>query len=100
MLYVAMLTWKDHLTREQQQAALVRRAAWELPERMDLHGEYWIAGAGPHVVSVFEADDYETIMELVFTWNDTFHIEVAPATTPEEGLKIGPGVLERVNATT
>lgn len=98
MLYAATLTWHHHLSREQRQAALVRRATWELPEGMKLVGEYWLAADGPHVVSVFEAETYEPIMELIFTWNDVFDVAVAPATTPEEGLELGPKVLERANA--
>jgi hypothetical protein len=47
------------------------------------------------VVSIFEASDYEPIMEIDFTWNDVFDITIVPATTPEVGLKIGPQILQR-----
>jgi hypothetical protein len=95
MLYVAILDWQPGLSAEQRDGALGRRAMWSYPDGLEVKGEYWPASGSPAVISIFEADRYEPIMELLFTWGDVFDIRVSPTTTPEEGLAIGQGVMER-----
>jgi len=95
MLYVMLLNWKPGLSREQMDGALMRRSKWQYPKGVKIVGEYWLSTPSPSVVSIFEASDYEPIMEIDFTWNDVFDITTVPATTPEVGLKIGPQILQR-----
>lgn len=95
MIFVWQASWKPHLSREQSDGALARRAKWKYPNTMKVLGEYWLADSNPAVISIFEAGDYSPIMELSLTWGDVFDITCTPATTPEEGLKIGPEILSR-----
>ena len=95
MLYVMSLSWKSGLTREQQDDALIRRSQWKYPAGMKVIGEYWLSAPSPTVLSIFEAESYEPIMEMGMTWGDVFEINTTPATTPEEGLQIGQRIMER-----
>jgi Domain of unknown function (DUF3303) len=54
-----------------------------------------LVGHRPAVVSIFETDNYEPIMELGLNWGDVFEIACEPACTPEQGLHWGPAILER-----
>lgn len=95
MLYVATMTWQPGLSREQRDGALMRRAQWQYPQEMKVVGEYWPLSERHAVISVFETDDYGAILELELTWGDVFQIEVNPATTAEDGLKVGPEAMAR-----
>ena len=65
------------------------------PKGAKVVGEYWLSTSAPAVVVVLEASDYEPIMEIGITWSDVFDITVVPATTPEEGLRLGAQILQR-----
>jgi hypothetical protein len=95
MDYVMLLRWKQGLTREQRDGALMRRAQWSYPQGVEVVAEYWPAAEDPAVVSVFRTDDFSGVMEIGFTWGDTFDISTFPAISAEEGLKIGPEVMGR-----
>lgn len=58
-------------------------------------GARGVSSSSPAVVTVFEASDYESLMEIGFAWGDVFDIVTAPATTAEEGLRLGPQILQR-----
>lgn len=89
MLYVAILHWKDGIPAEKMQEAQQRRAQWQYPASVKLIGEYWPLAAGaPTVVSVFEAQDAAPVFETVLTWQDIFDIDVYPAVTAEEGIRL------------
>jgi hypothetical protein len=36
------------------------------------------------------------MMEIVFEWDDVFEIDIHPAVSAEEGLRIGPEVFARL----
>ena len=36
------------------------------------------------------------MMEIVFEWDDVFEIDIYPAVSAEEGLRIGPEVFARL----
>ena len=95
MLFVMVLKWQPGLTREQRDGALMRRAQWQYPQGVKVHGEYWPASDSVAVVSIFETDDQAALLEIGFTWGDVFQIEVSPALTAEDGLKLGPEVMAR-----
>gem|GEM_PF-416766 len=95
MLYVMLLSWKPGLGRDQMDRALTRRSQWQYPRGVSLLGEYWLAASSPAVLSVFQASDYGPIFEISLTWGDVFDITVVPATTPEEGLRMGAEILQR-----
>jgi hypothetical protein len=98
MLYVMTLKWQQGLSREQRDGALMRRAGWNYPDGVKVHGEYWPSSESLAVVSVFETDESAALMELGFTWGDVFQIEITPAVTAEDGLRIGPEVMARRQA--
>ena len=95
MLYVMTLGWKPGLSREQTDGTLIRRSQWQYPEGITPLGEYWLSSHSAAVVLVFEADSYEPIMEIGMTWGDVFDINAVPATTAEEGLRLGQRIMER-----
>lgn len=91
MLFLFTGTFKTHLTRDQQDAALARRSQWSYPEGTSVRAEYWTVNG--QVISVYEADSYEAVWTLTAAWQDVFDITVTPAVSAEEGLRIGPKVL-------
>lgn len=98
MLFVMTLKWQPGLTRDQRDGALMRRSQWQYPPSVKVHGEYWPSSENVAVVSIFETDDHGALMEFGFTWGDVFQIDVTPAVTAEEGLRLGPEVLARRQA--
>lgn len=98
MLFVMTLKWQTGLTRDQRDGALMRRSQWQYPQGVKLCGEYWPSAESIAVVSIFETDDHGALMEIGFTWGDVFQIEIAPAVTAEDGLRLGPEVLARRQA--
>lgn len=95
MLFVMALRWQEGLTREQRDGALARRAQWSYPQGVRVVGEYWPSSESLAVVSIFETDDPAALLELGFTWGDVFQIEIHPAVSAEDGLRLGPQVLGR-----
>ena len=97
MDYVGLLKFRDSVPGSERDAALMRRAAWKYPEGIRTIAEYWPSASDVQVVTIFSADDYASIMEVVFEWNDVFDIQVFPAVSAEDGLKIGPDVFGRLS---
>jgi len=64
--------------------------------QIKLIAEYWPLSSAVQVVSIMSADSIEKIMELFFEWNDVFDIDIYPAVSAEEGLRIGPEVFARL----
>lgn len=95
MEYVMLLGWKQGLSREQRDGALIQRAGWSYPKGIELIAEYWPVSDSPAVVSIFRTDDFGALMEIEFTWGDVFDVNVLPAISAEGGLAIGPDVLAR-----
>jgi hypothetical protein len=95
MDYVMLLSWKQGLTRDQRDAALINRAGWKYPSGVQVVAEYWPAAEDPAVVSIFRTEDFGSLMEIEVTWGDAFDIVVYPAISAEEGLEIGPQVMGR-----
>jgi hypothetical protein len=98
MLFVMTLKWQPGLTRDQRDGALMRRSQWQYPEGVKLHGEYWPSSESVAVVSVFETDDHGALMEIGLTWGDMFQLEMSPAVTAEDGLRLGPEAMGRRQA--
>jgi len=48
------------------------------------------------VISVFSTDSVAALLELEFEWSDVFDIDISPAVSAEEGLRIGPEVFGRL----
>lgn len=96
MDYVGLLKFRDGLSAAERDGALMRRTQWQYPSDIRLIAEYWPSAENFQVVTIFSADDYASIMELVFEWNDVFDIQIYPAISAEEGLKIGPDVFGRL----
>jgi len=95
MDYVMLLRWKQGLTRQQRDGALMNRAGWKYPAGVDVVAEYWPSAEDPAVVSIFRAEEYSPLMEIGMTWGDTFDITILPAISADDGLKVGPEVLGR-----
>jgi len=49
-------------------------------------------------VSIFETDDHGALMEIELTWGDMFQLEMSPAVTAEDGLRLGPEAMGRRQA--
>ena len=96
MDYVATLSFRKTVSGADRDAALMRRAGWEYPKGVTPIAEYWPAGADIQVVSIFSTDDFASIMELMFEWEDVFDIDVHPAISAEDGLAVGPEVFGRL----
>jgi hypothetical protein len=96
MLHISLLNWRQGLSNEQMDEALMKRAKWNYPEGLKVLGEYWPAANSPAVISIFEATSYEPIMEFELTWREYFDITVIPAVTPEDGLAMGKKLMEKL----
>ena len=96
MDYVGLLKFRDSLSAAERDGALMRRTQWQYPSNIRVICEYWPSAADVQVVTIFSADDYASIMEVVFEWNDVFDIEIYPAISADDGLKIGPDVFGRL----
>lgn len=92
MLFVALYSPKPDTTPIQ---SLERRMKWNPPEGMKKIAEYWLATKTPHIIIVFEADNYATIMATNMPWADLMDYSVFPAITGEEGLKIVKQMMPR-----
>lgn len=96
MDYVALLSFRSSVTAAERDAALARRAAWQYPAGIRVTAEYWPMSSDVQVVSIFNTDDIAAVMEFQFEWNDVFDIDVLPAVSAEDGLRIGPDVFSRL----
>ena len=96
MEYVAFLRFRQSVSAADRDAALSRRASWQYPDGVKVTTEYWPLSGECQVVTVFAADSFAPIMEIVFEWNDVFEISVFPAVSAEEGLRVGPEVFGRL----
>ncbi len=96
MDYVALLRFRPSVSSADRDAALFRRAAWEYPAGLDVIAEYWPMSSDVTVVAIFSTDDIAAIMELESEWNDAFDIDVFPALSAEDGLRIGADVFARL----
>jgi Protein of unknown function (DUF3303) len=96
MEYVALLRFRSSVSGADRDAALARRTAWEYPKGLSVVAEYWPMSADVQVVSIFSTDDIATIWEFEAEWNDVFDIDVSPAVSAEEGLRIGPDIFGRL----
>jgi hypothetical protein len=97
MDYVALLSFRSSISAADRDGALMRRATWQYPAGIRVIAEYWPAASGVQVVSIFSADKFDDVMQLVFEWNDVFDIDVHPAVSADEGLRIGPEVFGRLS---
>jgi hypothetical protein len=84
MLFVAIINAKAGSPKER----ITRRAQWQYPEGVKPIAEYWLQTASPSVVSIFEADNIAPIMATTTEWGDVFDINVFPAITASDGLKL------------
>ena len=96
MNYVALLRYRSSVSGAERDAALLRRTSWDYPKAITPIAEYWPMSSDISVVSIFSTDDVAAIMELEFEWGDVFDIDVAPAVSSDEGLRIGPEVFGRL----
>jgi len=97
MDYVGRLTFRSSVGAAERDAALMRRATWNYPSGIQVVAEYWPMAADIQVVTIFSADDIAAVWELVADWEDVFDIDVSPAISAEDGLKVGPDVFGRLS---
>jgi hypothetical protein len=96
MDYVGRLTFRSSVSGAERDAALLRRTAWEYPAGIRVIAEYWPMADDLQVVTIFSTDDVGALWELTAEWEDVFDIDIAPAVSAEEGLRIGPDVFARL----
>src|SRR6478609_3331206 len=90
MDYVAFLRFRGSVAAAERDAALGRRANWQYPDGVRVIAEFWPMSSDITVVSVFSADEIDGIFQFELEWSDVFDIEVHPAVSAEDGLRIGP----------
>jgi hypothetical protein len=96
MDYVALLRFRSSVPSAERDAALARRATWQYPAGVTVVAEYWPVSGDVQVVSIFSADDFAPIFEFELEWSDVFDIDVSPAVSAEDGLRIGADVIGRL----
>jgi Protein of unknown function (DUF3303) len=96
MDYVARLTFRSSVSGAERDAALMRRTAWDYPSGVRMIAEYWPMAGDLQVVAIFSSDDVGAIWELEAEWGDVFDIDISPAVSAEDGLRIGPDVFGRL----
>jgi hypothetical protein len=96
MDYVARLTFRSSVSGAERDAALMRRAGWEYPAGLQVIAEYWPMADDVQVVAIFSSDDVAAIWELEAEWSDVFDIDISPAISAADGLRIGPDVFGRL----
>jgi hypothetical protein len=96
MDYVATLRYRPSVPGAERDAALGRRTAWNYPDSIHVIAEYWPMSGDINVVTIFSTDSIAALLELEFEWSDVFDIDMSPAVSSEEGLKIGPEVFGRL----
>ena len=96
MEFVALLRFRPSVPAAERDAALMRRAGWQVPDGLKVIAEYWPLSGEYQVVTVFSAETIAPIMEVEFEWDDVFDMTVTPAVSAEEGLRIGPEVIGRI----
>jgi Protein of unknown function (DUF3303) len=92
MDYVALLRFRNSVPAAERDGALMRRAAWKYPEGVRLIAEYWPFTSALTVVTIFSADSPGQLLELELEWSDVFDIDIYPAVSADEGLRVGPEV--------
>ena len=48
------------------------------------------------MIAIFSADSFDTLMQVELEWGDVFNVDICPACSAEEGLRIGPDVFGRL----
>ncbi len=92
MLFVSLFTPKPtHTVAE----AMKRRMEWKVPQGIKPIAEYWLQTNSPRLIAIFEADNIAPIMEANGAWSDLFDINVVPAVTAEEGLKLASQMMPK-----
>ena len=85
MLFVALYSIKPGYSLSK---SLQQRTEWNPPQGTKIIAEYWLQNNAPHVIAIFETDNYASIMAANSPWMDFFDIVVVPAITAQEGLKL------------
>jgi hypothetical protein len=93
---VARLTFRSSVSGAERDAALMRRAGWEYPAGLQVIAEYWPMADDVQVVAIFSSDDVAAIWELEAEWSDVFDIDISPAISAADGLRVGPDVFGRL----
>jgi len=96
MDFVALLRFRESVSGADRDAALVRRTAWQYPEGIHAIAEYWPSSDAVQVVLIFSTDDAEAVLQLSFEWSDVFDIDIHPAVSAEDGLRLGPDVFTKL----
>lgn len=65
-----------------------RRVQWQVPEGVNVVGEYWFPTDDPSVVAIVEAEDVGAVTPIRLAWDDLFDIAIFPILTAEEGLEL------------
>jgi hypothetical protein len=96
MEFVAHMKFRPSLSATEMDGALIRRASYQYPDGIKLIAEYWAMSSAGQIVAIWSADSMEKILEMALEWQDVFEIDVHPAISAEEGLRVGPGIFGRL----
>ena len=90
MLLVALLKVKAGTEKERA----YRRLEWDAPEGVNIKAEYWLHACNPQCIVVLESNSFAEMMLFTSAWDDVFDIDIYPAITAEEGLKLVKQMME------
>jgi hypothetical protein len=96
MDYIAMFSFRQGLGTTERDTALARRASWNYPSGVTPIAEYWPMSGTTQVVSIFSCNDLGPVMEIVFEWDDAFDIDIHPAVSAEQGLRMGADAMAKI----
>jgi hypothetical protein len=82
MLFVAFMKLREG----KMQSAVEERMQWKDPKGVRRIGEYWLTTNDPKVISIYEADSYEPILQMNTAWDHAFDINTFSAVTAEQGM--------------
>ena len=71
-------------------------AAWQYPKGIRVIAEYWPIASAVQVIGIFSVNTFEQVMGLVLVRSDVLDVDVHPAVSVDEGLRIGAEVIERL----
>ncbi len=89
MTFVAIMSVREGTEEER----LGRRMQWEIPEGIEVVGEYWLFTPDPECIFVFEAEDAAVLMAFSGAWNDVYDVTIYPALTAAEGMELAGEML-------
>ena len=92
MIYFQEMLMKAAVSNEQRAEYTRRRAEWKPPATVKILAEYMVPTGANKVVIIYETSDIWDIGAMRVPWLDYFNVDVFPAISMEEVIKMAPNV--------